>query len=407
MDQRETIETMAEYRHTSKGLKSVNHETMLKLAERHFELAAKGRPDEAPSMMEVGTEQYLDPALFERERRAIFNRYPVVAGLSRDLPNPGDYIKLDDMQAPLFVTRTKSGKVKAFINGCRHRGTALVTDERGCGKAIFSCPYHGWGYSPDGELVSVPNAEAFEGLNKKNYGLIEVECEERHGIIFVAPNAGEVLNLDKHLGKELSDELASWGFDVVNPAHHAPLPVKANWKLVLGTFLETYHFKATHKNNLALVYNCNVNTVDAYKKNLRVSISMNTLQTEYAKLPEDERIPENYVHVAYLMFPGMILINNAQVLQMFRIFPKSVNETLVQFSTYSRLPLDNPENKALFEDVFRNAIEIVTTEDFDFGAVTSQRAIDSGALKTIIFGANELPLQLMEQSIQEAMREIG
>src|SRR5690606_15915578 len=132
--------------------------------------------------------------------------------------------------------------------------------------------------------------------------------------------------LDKHLGQELSDELASWGFDVVNPAHHAPLPVKANWKLVLGTFLETYHFKATHKNNLALVYNCNVNTVDAYKKNLRVSISMNTLQTEYANQPEDERIPENYVHVAYLMFPGMILINNAQVLQMFRIFPKSVNE---------------------------------------------------------------------------------
>lgn len=403
----EFFNKMAESRLDKVGLKSVgepiDRSFLFELADRQLALLEKGRPDEAPSYIEVDAAEYIDPALFEREKQQIFGRYPVVAGLSQDIAKPGDYLLLEHTAVPILVTRNEAGEIKAFVNACRHRGAAIVYDGKGSAGPRLSCPYHAWTYDLNGKLIGQPCQEAFAGMDKGQYGLIPVPAQELHGIIFVSPSPDAPLDLDAHLGAELSRELGYWGYGNLAAARSAPIELEGNWKLVFDTFFESYHFNYAHKNNLAHFYNGNVNTVDAMGKHLRVSVSLKSIATELAQQPMAERVPENYVHVSYLLFPGMIFINTPQVTEMFRLFPKSVDKTIVEHSCYSRLPLDEPANAEMFDTIWNTAHHIVMSEDFPYGVTTAHRALESGALKKLVFGANELPGHLMHATIRESV----
>lgn len=377
------------------------------LAERQLALVKAGRPDEAPSYIEIDAERYIDPALFEKEKERIFARYPIVAGLSLDIAKPGDFLLLEHTAVPILVTRNEAGEIKAFVNACRHRGAALVYEGRGAAGLRLGCPYHAWTYNLNGELIGQPCQEAFAGMDRSEYGLIPVPAEERHGIVFVSPRPEQPLDLDAHIGAELGAELDYWGFGKLAAAQTAPIDLEGNWKLVFDTFFESYHFNYAHKNNLAHFYNGNMNTCDSIGRHLRVSVSLKSLATEFEQKPPAERIPENYVHVSYLLFPGMILINTPQVLEMFRLFPKSVDRTIVEHSCYSRLPLDVPANAEMFDTIWNTAHHIVMTEDFPYGVTTAHKALKSGALKKLVFGKNELPAHLMHETIRKALLTPG
>lgn len=400
------FDKMAEHRLAKVGLQREDaRDFLFKLADRQLELLKKGRPDEAPSYIEVPASDYIDPELFAREQRAILSRYPIIAGLSQDVANPGDHLLLEYTPVPILVTRNEAGQIKAFVNACRHRGAALLYEARGSGNMRLSCPYHSWTYDLDGHLIGQPCQEAFEGMDKSQYGLIAVECAELQGIIFVAPGPDQPLNLDSYLDADLQRELGYWGFGQLAAARSAPIELEGNWKLVFDTFFETYHFNYAHKNNLAHFYNGNINTVDEIGKHLRVSVSLKSLADEFPQQPQAEQIPENYVHVSYLLFPGMILINTPQVMEMFRLFPISVDKTVVEHSCYSRLPLDVPANAEMFDTIWNTAHHIVMSEDFPYGVTTAHKALKSGALKKLVFGKNELPGHLMHTTIRRSLMQ--
>ena len=58
------------------GLKNVNRQTMIGIADRLIALAKEGRPTLADSVLEVDTGIYTDAAMYEDEKRAIFQRQP-------------------------------------------------------------------------------------------------------------------------------------------------------------------------------------------------------------------------------------------------------------------------------------------------------------------------------------------
>jgi phenylpropionate dioxygenase-like ring-hydroxylating dioxygenase large terminal subunit len=286
------------------------------------------------------------------------------------------------------------------VNACRHRGAALLYEARGSGSMRLTCPYHSWTYDLNGQLIGQPCQEAFAGLDRSQYGLIPIASAEIQGIIFVAPSPDQELDIDSYLDADLQRELGYWGFGKLAAAQTAPIELEGNWKLVFDTFFETYHFNYAHKNNLAHFYNGNINTVDEIGKHLRVSVSLKSIAEELPQKPLAEQIPENYVHVSYLLFPGMILINTPQVTEMFRLFPISVDKTVVEHSCYSRLPLDVPANAEMFDTIWNTAHHIVMSEDFPYGVTTAHKALKSGAIKKLVFGKNELPGHLMHATIR-------
>ena len=181
--------------------------------------------------------------------------------------------------------------------------------------------------------------------------------------------------------------------------------IRDSWKLVYDTFLESYHFAVAHQKNLAAYFVSNVQTIDRFGKHLRISTAYKTLIDEWPRKAPAERLPENYIMVKYALFPGMIVITSAQVVEVFRIFPKGVDRTTVQHACYSRLPLDVEGNAELFEMIWQSAHNIVQSEDFPFGALTPQRAIRSGVTRKFVIGRNELPIQINYRSIAESLRE--
>ena len=388
------------------GLGTVNRQTMVGIADRLIALSKEGRPTMADSFMEIDTAIYTDPALYEREKRAIFDRFPYVAGLSRDIARPGDFINTADFGTPTIITRTKEGTIKAYVNSCRHRGAALVYEDKGNAGGGFTCPYHGWSYNLDGKLLGITCNSTFGAVDKSDHGLVEIEAEERHGLIFVASKPGVKLNLDEYLGAELNQELPHWGFDKVESSRAAPIPLDGNWKLSLEAFLESYHFDYAHRDNLAHFYFGNVADVTPMGRHLRFSVPHKTImELEYE--PVDQWVPENHITLAYILFPGTILINSPQVLEFFQIVPNGVGKSIVRHACYARMDLNVPGNREMFEMTWESAHSIVQRQDLPYGVTTAHLGITDKAMPKFLFGQNELALQHMHKVAKQAVAEFA
>ena len=67
----------------------------------------------------------------------------------------------------------------------------------------FTCKYHGWRYSPEGELTFVQQESEFFDLDQSDFGLAAVQTEMWEGFIFV--------NLDPENTTSLKDYLGEFG----------------------------------------------------------------------------------------------------------------------------------------------------------------------------------------------------
>src|SRR5262249_41457300 len=128
-------------------------------------------------------EHYTSRERFARERERVLRRHPVAFCPSAALREPGAYVARETAGVPLVAIRRADGRVRAFRNACRHRGTQLV-DGTGCERALV-CRYHGWTYGLDGALRHVPHEHGFPGLDKRTRGLVPVATVEREGLVFV------------------------------------------------------------------------------------------------------------------------------------------------------------------------------------------------------------------------------
>jgi phenylpropionate dioxygenase-like ring-hydroxylating dioxygenase large terminal subunit len=68
----------------------------------------------------------------KREEEMLIRKRPLVMGLSCDWPKPGAYRTDDFPGVPILTVRGSDGKLRAFLNTCRHRGAKVAL---GCGNA--------------------------------------------------------------------------------------------------------------------------------------------------------------------------------------------------------------------------------------------------------------------------------
>jgi phenylpropionate dioxygenase-like ring-hydroxylating dioxygenase large terminal subunit len=128
------------------------------IAKHILGLIANDTPFMGEESWEADIGRFIDKDRFELEKQKLFLERPQLIALSADLPNPGDFYATDIAGKPILIVRGKDGVAKAFLNACRHRGVKLA---EGCGHGQgFTCPYHGWTYNNDGELISVPSRPA-------------------------------------------------------------------------------------------------------------------------------------------------------------------------------------------------------------------------------------------------------
>jgi choline monooxygenase len=73
---------------------------------------------------------YTSEAFYQREVERMFKRNWNFIGREDELPQPGDYAALDIFGEAIVIARDKAGRLRAFANTCRHRGTKLLDSSR-------------------------------------------------------------------------------------------------------------------------------------------------------------------------------------------------------------------------------------------------------------------------------------
>ena len=84
-----------------------------------------------------------------------------------------------------LMIRQSDNKIRSFYNVCQHRGARLTFNDLGSTET-FKCPYHGWQWRIDGELIEAQDAEDFpEGNPCGKLKLEEVKTETFAGFIWI------------------------------------------------------------------------------------------------------------------------------------------------------------------------------------------------------------------------------
>ena len=191
---------------------------------------------------------YSSAAVAERERSHYSERcwHPVAA---RSALGSGQVLAIELLGQPVLLTRP-GPTPRAFLNRCPHRGVALLatrTAAQSCRRLI--CPYHGWSYDLNGQLLAAAReGEFLEPFNRGDWPLQELACRELGPLLWVALEP-DPLPLEQQLDLVL-DEAGDLFAEPRQLLAREQRSLACNWKIAHDNTLDDYHVAIAHPTTL-------------------------------------------------------------------------------------------------------------------------------------------------------------
>jgi Rieske 2Fe-2S family protein len=189
----------------------------------------------------LSREFYTDPDIYQRDIERIFLKSWLYAGHQSEIPNPGDWFLFEFAGESLIVAHTMEGEVTAMLNVCRHRGSRVCLEQKGCDKRLI-CRYHGWTYDLDGKLVGA--SRMGDDFDKSGISLKRIHVELLEGMIYV--NFADEPSSFSPVRNGLAECLRPYDLANAKVAHRQSYPIAANWKLAVENYCECYHCAPAH-----------------------------------------------------------------------------------------------------------------------------------------------------------------
>jgi choline monooxygenase len=189
---------------------------------------------------------YTSEEFLRLEEQEIFYKQWVCVGRADSISEAGDYLTHHLAYQPVTVMRQKSGEITAFSNVCLHRMMRLLEGSGSCDKII--CPYHGWAYDIQGNLIGAPHMHENPNFRTKDFVLPRVRCEIWEGWIYVTLDQ-DIDPVSVEL-KKLYDIVHQYKMsDYVNVVTQDYVWT-GNWKQLVENFIEGYHLPVTHSSTV-------------------------------------------------------------------------------------------------------------------------------------------------------------
>ncbi|MCX4187738.1 aromatic ring-hydroxylating oxygenase subunit alpha [Methylophaga sp. OBS4] len=185
---------------------------------------------------------YRSQEIFDLDIAAIFSRHWIYVAVEPDIPEPGDYVRVEVGHNSIIIVRDDDMAIQAFHNVCRHRGSQLCDDFKGSVGNLV-CPYHQWTYDLSGKLIY--NEHMGETFDQSQHNLKPVHVRSVAGLIFICladepPGDFEEMRaaMEPYITPHrLTDCKVVWQEEVIE---------EGNWKLTMENNRECYHCMANH-----------------------------------------------------------------------------------------------------------------------------------------------------------------
>ena len=273
---------------------------------------------QSESVRTLPADHFTCPERHEREKNML-RRMPLIIGHSSQVAESGDFFVCDDLGKSYLIVRGIDGRVRAFLNHCQHRGTRLV--QAGCDGRTkrFTCPYHAWTYDTTGRLVAIPREDLFPGLDRDSKHLKTVRLDERYGLLWLTEEADSNVTIDEFLqGMEreldfLAQQNAAMWFNRTRS-------LKANWKLPLDAFLESYHIAVLHRESVGPYFVRHIASSVHCGPHIRSLVPRANI-LELKALDWSEANLREYVSPSFIIFPNACLILHPTSVSLLTMYP--------------------------------------------------------------------------------------
>ena len=357
--------------------------------------AKNGTIELANKIVQIPASQYYDRTRWLTEIEEIFKRLPLVLGISKELKKLGDYKALEVVGMPVIINRNSQGKLNAFLNICQHKGAALV--ETGYGNSYhFRCPYHGWAYNDNGDLIGIPDNDNFGDLDKGCNGLITLPIEERAGIIWVTLDPKSELSIDSFLSG-YDKMLAHFKFEdwYIFDTRTLKGP---NWKVAYDGYLDLYHLPVLHQetfgteiSNKAMFYAWGPHQRVISPARLSSQDDFEGTGMDYNELPIKEIPTEVLMTGVWTIFPHVSIASfngGGRSVLLSQLLPGENPEESYTVQYYLMEKEPNEKQRKEAQEQFKFLKHVVKEEDYATG-LKLQKGLKTGKMKSVLFGRNE------------------
>jgi Rieske 2Fe-2S family protein len=362
------------------------------------EALARGEAVMGKAVQSVPSSVYIDPDRFEAEQARIFHKLPLLVAPSALIPAPNLAVAHDGYGTPLILSRDAQSEAHVLANVCRHRGTRLIeTDDEPTPAARIVCPYHAWTYRSDGQLIGLPRADCFPGMDKADHGLMPFRDYECGGLIWFSRDGNEdFAEIDM-----LCEDFDAFGIGSHYLYRRKTHDVAANWKLVIDAFLESYHVQRLHAQTIAPFFADGITVADMIGPHQRAAVGRSEYLAEIDR--DDWAALRRAVTYTYQIFPNTVVIVSPDYINVLVVMPQSVGRCLVEdFMLIAERPETNEA-----EAHWRRSWDLLdggtfAAEDFHAAALC-HRGLTSGLLKEATLGTLEQGIAEFHARVEAAL----
>ncbi|MEX2525794.1 MAG: aromatic ring-hydroxylating dioxygenase subunit alpha [Gammaproteobacteria bacterium] len=201
----------------------------------------------------IPADHYLSEEFFRLEVERMWPRVWQMACREEDVMHPGDTLVYENVGRSVIILRDNHGALRAYWNSCLHRGRKLVTEK--CNVKNLRCPFHGFTWTLEGTISSVPCRWDFAHLEDNDLILPEVRLDTWGGFVFINWD-GNAPPLQDYL-EVLPEHFRRWEPENCFKHAHVARRINANWKIAMEAFMESYHVLATHPQILPFAADAN------------------------------------------------------------------------------------------------------------------------------------------------------